>query len=117
MWQVEVRKAVGNAWFTFRWIEHGMTGNSRCCHWHLRASVSSPTKWGVDLELTLWIPSSFLEEACEWSTGSGERYGGLQSQWVLKVLGHQPGFDIKEENETMIDILKIKESYAFKEIT
>ena len=36
---------------------------------------------------------------------------------MLKVLGHQPGFDIKEENETMIDILKIKESYAFKEIT
>ena len=90
-----------------------MTGNSRFCHWHLCASVSSPTKWGVDLELTLWIPSSFPEEACKWSIGSGERYEGLKSQWVRKVLGHQPGFDIKEENETMMDIFKIKESCAF----
>lgn len=44
---------------------------------------------------------------------SGERYEGLKNQWVRKVLGHQPGFDIKEENETMMDIFKIKESCAF----
>lgn len=88
-WQVEVRKAAGNAWSTFRRTERGMmTGNSSFCHWHLPAAGSSPTKRGVDLELTLWILSSFPEEACKWSLGSGERYEGLKSQWVLKVLSH-----------------------------